>query len=162
VRGFRGVREAEAALADESSRDGGGSPVNLSDRLVATTSRIVRRVALGDDADGDVDSVRTRAILEETQRLLGAFFVADYMPWLGWLDALRGLRRRLERNFRELDAFYEKVIDEHIDKGTKSKEEGDLVDVLLRLHNDPAHQSTFVSRSQIKGILTVRYIRRHI
>ena len=101
-------------------------------------------------------------MLEETQRLLGAFFVADYMPWLGWLDAVRGLRRRLERNFRELDAFYEKVIDEHIDKGTKSKEEGDLVDVLLRLHNDPAHQSTFGSRSQIKGILTVRYIRRHI
>jgi len=132
--------------------------VNLSDRLVATTNRIVRRVAFGDD----VDSIRTRAMLEETQRLLGAFFVADYMPWLGWLDAVRGLRRRLDRNFRELDAFYEKVIDEHIDKGTKSKEEGDLVDVLLRLHNDPAHQSTFGSRSQIKGILTVRYIRRHI
>jgi hypothetical protein len=137
--------------------------VNLSDRLVVTTNRTVRRVAFGDDVDADVDSsVRTRAILEETQRLLGAFFVADYMPWLGWLDALRGLRRRLERNFRELDAFYEKVIDEHIEKGAKSKEEGDLVDVLLRLHNDPAHQSTFGSRSHIKGILTVRYIRRHI
>ena len=50
----------------------------------------------------------------------------------------------LERNFRELDAFYEKVIDEHINKGTKSKEEEDLFDVLLRLHNGPAHQSTHV------------------
>ena len=161
VRGFRDVREAEAAalvaaVADESSSRDGGSPVNLSDRLVGTTNRIVRRVAFGDDGGGDVDSVRTRAVLEETQRLLGAFFVADYMPWLGWLDALRGLRRRLERNFRELDAFYEKVIDEHINKGTKSKEEGDFVDVLLRLHNDPAQQNTFGSRSQIKGILTVR------
>lgn len=117
VRGFRGVHEAEAAalvatVEDESSDDGSGA-VNLSDMLVATTNRIVRRVAFGDDGE---DSIRTKAMLEEMQRLLGAFFVADYMPWLGWLDARRGLRKRLERNFHDLDAFYEKVIDEHVHK----------------------------------------------
>ncbi|CAL5026835.1 unnamed protein product [Urochloa decumbens] len=163
VRAFRAVREDEAtalvaAVADESR--GNGSAVNLSDRLVAATSRIVRRVAFGDDG-GEDSSIRTKAILEETQRLLGAFFVADYMPWLGWLDTLRGLRRRLERNFHELDAFYEKVIDEHVHRRTtmsnNSKEE-DLVDVLLRLHDDPAHRSTFGSRGAIKGILTDMFI----
>ncbi|KAK8449023.1 hypothetical protein SEVIR_7G149205v4 [Setaria viridis] len=66
VRGFRfrGVREAEAAalvaaIADESSD---GSAVNLSGMLVATTNRIVRRVALGDDSE---DSIHTKAMLEE-------------------------------------------------------------------------------------------------
>ncbi|GJN27267.1 hypothetical protein PR202_gb15273 [Eleusine coracana subsp. coracana] len=80
---------------------------------------------------------------EEAQKLLVAFFVADYVPWLGWLDTLRGARRRLDRNFRELDAFYERVIDDHLDNNKcsrVSKEEDDLVDVLLRL---------FSSRSQV-------------
>ncbi|GJN27264.1 hypothetical protein PR202_gb15270 [Eleusine coracana subsp. coracana] len=156
VRGFRGVREDEAAalvdaIADEARTT--GSPVNLSEKLVAASNRIVRRVAFGDDSEAGVE---VRAVLEETQRLLGAFFVADYVPWLGWLDVLRGLRRRLER---DLDAFYERVIDEHIDKrGEISKkeedEEEDLVDVLLDLHGDPAHRNTFSSRDHIKGILT--------
>lgn len=100
------------------------------------------------------------AVLKETQRLLGGFWVADYVPWLGWLDALRGMRGRLERNFHQLDAFYERVIDSHLDKRNSgaSDEEEDLVDVLLRLHGDPAHRSTFGSRDQIKGILTDMFI----
>jgi cytochrome P450 len=159
VRGFRGVREGEAAalvaaVADASGN--GGSPVNLSERLMATSNRILRRVAFGDDGDNE-GGIEAGAVLDETQKLLGAFFVADYMPWLGWLDTLRGLRRRLERNFHELDAFYEKVIDDHLNKRDGSKGE-DLVDVLLRLHGDPAYKSTFNSRNQIKGILTVRLI----
>lgn len=129
---------------------------------MATSNKILRRVAFG-DGGGEEESIRASAVLEETQKLLGGFFVADYMPWLGWLDALRGLRRRLERNFHELDAFYEKVIDDHLSKrgddddASKSKGE-DLVDVLLRLHGDPAYQSTFNSRDQIKGILTDMFI----
>ncbi|KAK3142282.1 hypothetical protein QOZ80_4BG0344600 [Eleusine coracana subsp. coracana] len=160
VRGFRGVREGEAAalvdaVADESRA---GSPVNLSEKVMATSNKIVRRVAFGDDEEGD-ESIDAGAVLEETQYLLGAFFVVDYIPWLGWIDTLRGLRRRLEKNFRELDAFYERVIDDHIKKkrGEESKEQ-DLVDVLLRLHDDPAHGSTFGNRSHLKGILTDMFI----
>ncbi|GJN13277.1 hypothetical protein PR202_ga31630 [Eleusine coracana subsp. coracana] len=157
VRGFRGVREGEAAalvnaVAELSGKK--GAPVNLSEKVMATSNKIVRRVAFGDDDEGDY-TIDAGAVLEETQYLLGAFFVADYVPWLGWLDALRGLRRRLEKNFRELDAFYERVIDDHIKKkrGEDSKEQ-DLVDVLLRLHGDPAHGDTFGNRSHLKGILT--------
>lgn len=158
VRGFRGVREGEAAalVAAVADASGNGSPVNLSERLMATSNMILRRVAFGDEGTGE-GSIEAGAVLDETQKLLGAFFVADYMPWLGWLDTLRGLRRRLERNFHELDAFYEKVIDDHLNKRAGSKGE-DLVDVLLRLHGDPAYKSTFNSRNQIKGILTDMFI----
>ncbi|CAL5068490.1 unnamed protein product [Urochloa decumbens] len=137
VRDFRGVREGEAAaLVAEISR--AGSPVNLSEMLMATSNRILRRVAFGDDE--------------------ASWSVLDYMPWLGWVDTLRGLRRRLERNFHELDAFYEKVIDDHLNKERASSKGEDLVDVLLRLHGDPAYNSTFNSRDQIKGILTDMFI----
>ncbi|GJN13281.1 hypothetical protein PR202_ga31634 [Eleusine coracana subsp. coracana] len=156
VRGFRGVREDEAAALVAAIADGAGtgSPVNLSEKLMATSNRIVRRVAFGDDSEAGVE---VRAVLEETQKLLGAFFVADYVPWLGWLDALRGVRMRLEKNFHDLDAFYERVIEEHINKRgeiSNKKEEEDLVDVLLHLHGDPATRSTFSSRDHIKGTLT--------
>ncbi|KAL6652518.1 hypothetical protein ACP70R_011443 [Stipagrostis hirtigluma subsp. patula] len=153
VRGFRDVREAEAAalVAAVTDASRAGSPVHLSEMLMATSNKIVRRVAFGDDGEESIDS---RAVILEAQKLLGALFVADYIPSLGWLDALLGLRRRLERNFHELDALYERVIDQHLNKRAVSKEEEDLVDVLLRLHGDPAHRSTFGSRDQIKGILT--------
>ncbi|CAN6239873.1 unnamed protein product [Urochloa humidicola] len=159
VRGFRGVRESEAAalVAAVAEVSVAGSPVNLSERLMDTSNRILRRVAFGDDGDGE-GSIEAGVVLDETQKLLGAFFVSDYMPWLGWVDTLRGLRRRLERNFRELDAFYEKVIDDHLDKKRAGSKGEDLVDVLLRLHGDPAYKSTFNSRDQIKGILTDMFI----
>jgi cytochrome P450 family 71 subfamily A len=159
VRPFRDVRVAEAAalVAAVTEESQAGSPVNLSDMLLATSNKVVRRIDFGDGSEASIES---RTVLEETQKLLGAFFVADYVPWLGWVDALRGLRRQLERNFRDLDAFYERVIDEHINQRVLSKEEDeDLVDVLLQLHGDPAHRSTFASRNRIEGILTVSIIR---
>ncbi|KAL6882542.1 hypothetical protein ACP4OV_011232 [Aristida adscensionis] len=155
VRGFRIAREGEAAalVAAVENTARSGSPVNLRDKLVEASNKIVRRVAFG---DGGGETIRAKDVLAETQGLLGAFFVADYMPWLGWLDTLRGLRRRLDQHFLHLDAFYEKIIDDHLNKRAVSKEE-DLVDVLLRLHEDPDHGDTF-SRSRIKGILTDIFI----
>ncbi|CAN6276037.1 unnamed protein product [Urochloa humidicola] len=165
VRGFRGVRESEAAalvaaVAEVSGRAGGSRHVNLSEMLMATSNRILRRVAFGEDGDGE-GSIEAGAVLDETQKLLGAFFVSDYMPCPTTypVDTLRGLRRRLERNFHELDAFYEKVIEDHLNKKRAVGSKGeDLVDVLLRLHGDPAYNSTFNSRDQIKGILTDMFI----
>lgn len=161
VRGFRHAREDEAAalVAAVADASGAGAPVNLSELIITSSNRIVRRIAFGGDGRGEV-AMETSAVLKETQRLFGAFWVADYVPWLGWLDALRGLRGRLERNFRWLDAFYESVIDSHLHKRTSADDdEEDLVDVLLRLHGDPAHRSTFrISRDQIKGILTDMFV----
>ncbi|KAF0891664.1 hypothetical protein E2562_010883 [Oryza meyeriana var. granulata] len=164
VRGFRDARESEAAalVAAVARASAAGCPVNLSDMVAATSNRIVRRVAFGDD-DGDGDeSMDVKAVLDETQVLLGGFWVADYVPSLRWLDALRGMRRRLERRFHQLDALYERVIDDHLNKRKATEEEDDFVDVLLRLHGDPSHRSTFGSRSHIKGILTVRTYIRHV
>ncbi|KAL6880587.1 hypothetical protein ACP4OV_012152 [Aristida adscensionis] len=160
VRGFRAAREGGAAAlvaaVETASRSGSVPAVNLTDMLVEASNKIVRRVLFGDDGEANISA---KAVLEETQGILGAFFVGDYMPWLGWLDALRGLRRRLDRHFLELDALYERVIDDHLknkNKRAMSTEE-DLVDVLLRLHGDPDHRETF-TRSRIKGILTDMFI----
>ncbi|KAJ1271554.1 hypothetical protein BS78_06G136000, partial [Paspalum vaginatum] len=156
VRGFRHAREAEAAALIAAVRDASraGCPVNLSERLLSTSNRVVMRVAFGDH--GGEGSAAAVVVLEEAQKHFGAFYVSDYVPWLGWLDALRGLPRRLERYFHELDAFYERLIHDHLNKAKAADSdsmEDDLVDVLLRLHGDPAHRATFGSRDATKGIL---------
>ncbi|KAI3855081.1 hypothetical protein MKX03_018475, partial [Papaver bracteatum] len=51
-----------------------------------------------------------------------------------------------------MDEFYDKVIDEHISKSSKSGVEEDFVDVLLRVQKDPS-QGITLTRDNIKGIL---------
>ncbi|EEE61200.1 hypothetical protein OsJ_15209 [Oryza sativa Japonica Group] len=129
--------------------------------LVVSTADAARALFRDNDRalSGRPALMDVKAVLNETQALLGGLWVADYVPWLRWVDTLSGKRWRLERRFRQLDALYERVIDDHLNKRKHaSDEEDDLVDVLLRLHGDPAHRSTFGSRSHIKGILTDMFI----
>ncbi|KAJ3696974.1 hypothetical protein LUZ61_000679 [Rhynchospora tenuis] len=151
VQSFSKIREEEVANLISGIKDTcfSSKSVNLSKVLQDLSNRIVTRVTFG-------DGIAARGygnILEESQRLLGEFWVVDYLPWLGWIDALTGLRKRLEKNFKELDEFYNHVIEEHMRGGSADHEPCDLVHVLLQLHKDPAYGTTFSSMSHIKGII---------
>jgi cytochrome P450 family 71 subfamily A len=160
VQSFHKIREEEVAklVANVTEACSSSNPLNLKEVLHASINNIVTRVMFGDR----IVARGYGKILEETQRLLGEFWVADYLPWLGWIDAFTGLRRRLEENFKELDWFYDCVIKEHMsDTGAHDKEFSDLVDVLLQLHKDPVHGMTFSSTNHIKGIITVSLFNEH-
>ncbi|XLS98530.1 hypothetical protein HN51_041265, partial [Arachis hypogaea] len=109
---------------------------------------------------GDASS-KFYEMLRETQELLGGFCLADFFPWLGWLNKFNGYESRLEKNFKELDNFYDKVIKEHAVNNDDSERLGimeqrhdeDLVHVLLRLQKD-SNQEIALSDDQIKGVLT--------
>lgn len=63
---------------------------------------------------------------------------------------------RVEKCFKELDNFYDKVIEEHLDPKRPNKaEHEDVVDVLLQVQKDPS-QAIALNNDQIKGVLTVR------
>ena len=85
---------------------------------------------------------------------MGVFFVSDYIPFTGWIDKLKGLHARLEGSFKELDNFYQEIIDEHRDQNRQHAEEKDIVDVMLQLKNESslAFDLTF---DHIKGVLMV-------
>ncbi|KAF2320562.1 hypothetical protein GH714_028293 [Hevea brasiliensis] len=87
--------------------------------------------------------------------MLGSFSAADFFPYVGWIvDRLTGLHARLERNFQEFDVFYQKVIDDHIQKGTKEPGQEDIIDVLLRLERFQTESGTIqFSEDHIKAIL---------
>lgn len=93
-----------------------------------------------------------RKMLQESQAVLAGFFIADYVPALGWLDSLTGMRGRLDKNFHVLDCFYEKVIEEH--KGKAGEREGgeDTMDALLRIQGEG---SASLTEEHMKALLMV-------
>ncbi|KAJ6829381.1 cytochrome P450 71A9-like [Iris pallida] len=80
------------------------------------------------------------------------FFFEDYFPMLGWLDRLTRMRARLERNFSELDRFYQEVIDQHRDPAWRREEDRaeDAIDALLNIQK---RGEANVTDEHIKGVL---------
>ncbi|OVA20565.1 Cytochrome P450 [Macleaya cordata] len=162
VRSFRAVREEEvAAVIDfvrKSSSSSSSVPINLSEMMLCLVNNVICRVTFGRKYEG-VSNGKSKfhGVLIETQDLLAGFSTADFFPWMGWIHKFDGLEARLEKNFRQLDDFYDKVIDEHLNSQRPNPELEDLVDVLLRIQKDPS-QGTTLNRDQIKGILTDMFI----
>lgn len=151
VQTFQIVREEEVALMIDSVAVS-LNPVNLSELTFLLTNNIVCRAAFGKIYDGGRGGVYD--IIRESQELLGGFCIADFFPWMGWLNKFNGLETRLEKNFRKLDELYENVIEEHLDPTRPEPEHEDLVDVLLRLQKD-SNQAIALDNEKIKAVLTV-------
>ncbi|XP_077229078.1 cytochrome P450 71A9-like [Tasmannia lanceolata] len=154
---FRAVREQEVALLIGSLRSLSISsvPINLSELMLSLLNNIICRTIFGkkyEDNSG-VGKSRFHDILKESQALLGEFSISDYFPGLEWVHIFTGLKARLEKNFRELDDFYEQVIKEHLNPERPEVENDDIVDFLLRVQKDPS-LATPLNRDHIKAILT--------
>ncbi|CAN1163437.1 Cytochrome P450 83B1 [Linum perenne] len=90
--------------------------------------------------------------LKETQALFTSFYFSDYFPLLGFIDKLSGLRNRLDKNFKEWDAFYQDMIDEHLHPNRAKPDEDDILDVLLRILKDKSSKVQ-LTLNHIKAIL---------
>lgn len=104
----------------------------------------------------DEGSKRSRfhSLLNDAQAMFTAFFFADYFPSIGWLDKLTGQYSRLEKTFKDLDVFYEEIINDHLDPNRPTSQQGDIIDVLLHLRK----QRTFtfeLTIDHIKALLLV-------
>lgn len=128
---------------------------NLNEVLMSLTSTIICRIAFGRSyEDEGTERSRFHGMLNECQAMWGTFFFSDYIPFLGWIDKLRGLHARLERIFKESDKLYQEVIDEHMDPNRKIPEYEDIVDVLLRLKKQGS-LSIDLTNDHIKAVLMV-------
>ncbi|KAI3870349.1 hypothetical protein MKW92_000983, partial [Papaver armeniacum] len=153
VLSYRAVREEEVALAINLIRTSSASalPINLSEMMLRLINNVVCQVAFGLKYEEDGKN-KIYLTLQETQNLFAGFNTADLFPWMSWIHKFDGLDKKLDKNFRQMDEFYDKVIDQHISKSSKSGVEEDFVDVLLRVQKDPS-QGITLTRDNIKGIL---------
>ncbi|XP_060204544.1 cytochrome P450 71A4-like [Lycium barbarum] len=165
VQSYRDVREDETSNMIEKLRQGcdsSNSVINLRDLLSCMTNNIISRVAIGrtyDEGEGGID---VKALLEELLELLGIFNIGDYIPWLKWVNEINGLNTRVKKVAKDLDAFLESVIEEHIIIRNKKREYSageakDFVDVLLEIQN--GMETGFpLQRDSLKAILLDSFI----
>ncbi|KAJ4840316.1 hypothetical protein Tsubulata_036837 [Turnera subulata] len=127
--------------------------------MISRTSNTICRIAFGKklSKDGGSEGARFQELLKETQALFVSFYLSDYFPYMGWADKITGLVSRLEKNFKEFDAFYQEIIDEHLDPERPKPVQEDILDVLLQMLKDRSFkvQLTF---DHIKAILMVKYV----
>ncbi|KAL9997585.1 putative cytochrome P450 [Helianthus debilis subsp. tardiflorus] len=155
VQSFRFDREEEVFLAIKritSQITTPGSPevvVNLNETIMTLTSTIICRVAYGMRQGQEMS--RFHELLLECQAVLVNFYFRDHFPLMGWLDHLNGSMARLEKNFNDMDVFYQDLVDKHLNpKGPKLQD--DIVDILLRLKKDDSC-SFGLTFDHIKAIL---------
>ncbi|KAK9939933.1 hypothetical protein M0R45_016613 [Rubus argutus] len=144
VRSFCLVREEETkSMINEITKYSSSSRVvNLSELFVTLTNDVVCRVALGrkySSIDSKEDGKTFHELLLEFGELLGSLNIGDFIPWLAWLSRVNGLNAKLDKVAKQFDDFLDRVIQEHVDHGSKStgddrnEEQRDFVDVLLEI-----------------------------
>lgn len=136
-----------------------GSSVNIGELVFGLTRNIIYRAAFGSSShEGQDDFIK---ILQEFSKLFGAFNIADFVPWLGWMDP-QGLNNRLQKARASLDGFIDSIIDEHMQKKKPNDAvETDMVDELLAFYSDEAivtesedlQNSIKLTRDNIKAII---------
>ncbi|KAJ6362196.1 hypothetical protein OIU78_002578 [Salix suchowensis] len=135
VQSFSAIREEEVShmIAKISISDLDSEPFNLTEAMMSLTSTIICRIAFGKSyEDGGSEK--------------------NYFQYMGWVDRLTGLARRLGKNFKEFDAFYQQIIDEHLDPNRSKPEHEDILDVLLQIYKDRPYK-TQLTFDHIKAIL---------
>ncbi|KAL3527171.1 hypothetical protein ACH5RR_011827 [Cinchona calisaya] len=116
------------------------------------TTNITYRAAFGSTRRERQDEfVR---ILQEFSELFGAFNIADFIPWLAWVDP-QGVSKRFVKARASLDVFIDTIIDNHVEK--KKNENGciaterNMMDELLSSYSDD-HKGNNESENSQKAI----------
>ncbi|CAH1428213.1 unnamed protein product [Lactuca virosa] len=142
VLSFRGDREEEVLLMINkiksqivTSSSSSEVVVNLNETVMTLTSMIICRMAFGKRNGPEMS--RFHGLLLECQAVLVQLYYRDYFPLMGWLDHLNGSMAKLQKNFNDMDAFYQELVDEHLNSESRTnKMHDDIIDILLQLKND--------------------------
>ncbi|KAJ0824126.1 putative cytochrome P450 [Helianthus annuus] len=151
VQSYQQVREDEVAHIIRKIQGVNDAVVNLSEFLVLLTNNVICRVALGRTYEG----TKVKNMLDKIKKLSGRS-IGSFIPSLVWVDRFRGLHREADELAKEIDEFYEDVIEEHVNKKEFGVEGQDLIDILLEIQKD--NSTGFrLERYMIKAIMVVRF-----
>ncbi|KAM3341942.1 cytochrome CYP82D47 [Capsicum galapagoense] len=143
---FSDIREFEVKLAvkeiyNKSGKLNGVVKMETKEWFANLIMNIMVRILFGvryTDNDNDERSKAQKAIRRFLE-LLGAFVVADFLPYLRWLD-IGGHEKAMKENAKEMDSLAEAWLAEHRrkrkSKGNKCGNEEDFMDVMLSICED--------------------------
>ncbi|KAG9132291.1 hypothetical protein Leryth_012964 [Lithospermum erythrorhizon] len=156
------IRDEVDGMISFVAKNIGGSEVNVWELVFGLTRNIIYRAAFGAScSSGQDEFIR---IMQEFSKLFGEFNIADFVPWLSWVDP-HGLTDRLVKARASLDGFINNIIDDHLEKKKcelKNVLVGDMVDELLAFYSedetkvteyDDLQNAMKLTRDNIKAII---------
>ncbi|TKV90182.1 hypothetical protein SEVIR_9G011700v4 [Setaria viridis] len=156
-------QQVDRLIADLSRAGAEAAPVALNEHIFGLADGIVGTVAFGNiyGTERFAHRVRFQHVLDEAMDMMASFSAEDFFPNAAGrlVDRVTGLVARRERIFRELDAFFETVIDQHMDPARVVPENGgDLVDVLISLWKEHHRGTLRFTRDHVKGLIMDTFI----
>ncbi|KAH0463073.1 hypothetical protein IEQ34_007655 [Dendrobium chrysotoxum] len=115
--------------------------VDITEKFHVLSRDVTCRAVIGESTRNKLGRDGLRKLIDESSRIMGEFYVGDYIPWLGKIvGVLSGFERRLRSVFERTDKILEEIVKEHRRRIAKRKEEGDgdvtnecFLDALLTL-----------------------------
>ena len=96
VQSFRRIREEETSLMIEKIKRSSPGVVNLSKVFIDLTNDVVCRAVLGRTYGGKDGERDFNQILGKFIEMLRKFDVGDFVPWLGWINRVNGVKHKLK------------------------------------------------------------------
>ncbi|PUZ60232.1 hypothetical protein GQ55_4G107500 [Panicum hallii var. hallii] len=157
------AREAQVDKLVENLSRAGPNSVALDEHIFGAVDGIIGTVVFGKLYGTKHFKMQFLDMLGEAMDMLGSFSAEDFFPKTAGrlVDRLTGLVARRDRIFRRLDAFFDAVIDQHLNT-TCNKLEGencrsDLVQALIELWKDNGTAVPF-TRDHVKAMLFDTFI----
>nr|AZM65456.1 cytochrome P450 71D443-like protein [Sesuvium portulacastrum] len=153
VLSFRPVREEEVRNLVRSLASEAWSVVNLSKKLFGLAFDITSRLAFSKKGK---EQEQFRKLLADISDVGSGFSIGDLYPSIKYLHSITGMKRKLQDLVTRSDKILDPIIDDHISSKKQGKTEEDLVDVLLKFHEDDLyHDDTHFSLTiqNIKAIV---------
>ncbi|XWS41105.1 hypothetical protein CRYUN_Cryun17cG0052200 [Craigia yunnanensis] len=157
VQSFGYVREIEVDKLITSLSEAFPNPVNLNEKIFALGDGIIGTIAFGKIyGTKQLKYQEFQHGLDEAMNMLASFSAEDFFPVIGRsMDFLTGLSARRERIFKELDVYFEMVLNQHLDPNRPKPEHEDFVDILVQLLKD---QSLSLTKDHVKAILLDTFV----
>ncbi|KAF8762350.1 hypothetical protein HU200_009529 [Digitaria exilis] len=158
-----------AALMTGAAAAAEKKAVALDEHVFALADGIIGTVAFGNMYGSErFKKKQFQHVVGDAMNMMASFSAEDFFPNAGGrlVDRLTGLVARRERIFRDLDAFFDAVIDHHmdparvhLDPSRPTPEHGpDLIDAFVALMKERRHHqegsSLRFTRDHIKGLLS--------
>ncbi|TVU13367.1 hypothetical protein EJB05_40419, partial [Eragrostis curvula] len=161
VQSFATVLESEVDQLIQSLSHSPLEPINLNEKIFALIDGFIGTVAFGRIHGNKVLKYKKfQQVFSEAMVVLSAFSAQDFFPSSPisrWVDKLVGLEARYKRIFRDLDAYIETVLSQHLDPGRLQPEKDNLVDVLISIWKGQRKEAV-LTKDDIKAIIMVNYL----
>ncbi|KAI5001435.1 hypothetical protein ZWY2020_026085 [Hordeum vulgare] len=138
-----------------------GEPVAMKEHIFSLADGTIGMIGFGDmyNSDKFPHHKNLEHVLEEATHAQASFSAEDYFPNIvgRLVDRITGLAARRERIFKQLDTFFEIIIEQHLDPQRVKPHNGDLVDRLIGLWKDNSGTLS-ITRDHVKGIIFGTFI----